>query len=1200
MVGGEKMSFVSDLMVSLGIDTKNFTAGIKNASKSADTFGKNMANSFKKASNGSNKANNDFNILAKQTASAFKDVSRITQGILVSQAFYRSINAIQEATGAVWEMSKSFENASVSFGMLLKDQAKADRFLTMIEDFAAETPFTFQAAADNARKLLAYGFSSDTMKPLLTSISDAAAASGDTETFNRIGRALGQIQTKGRLASQELLQLTEAGIPAFQILKEELGLTSDQVAEIGSMRIPADAAINALITGINKRYGGAGDALSKTMGGIISTLKDNLLIIGKDIYSDSYDKLKAKLAEISESVSRFKEIVRGQGFGGLMRELVPPEIFPKLQLFVANVKNLSYSFKLASQALKPFIDSIGLFLLNAFNLVMPVINVVARVIAVLGGIVSNSSGFVRGLVGAIGGLAIAGAVTGIIMGFGAAIKSLFIVKAAAQGIIYLAQAIRVLTIAMMANPWIAVATIAAGALLSLAMAGKKTSKSLDVTSAGINKVLGQDPKDQFKEKMKDNTKSTDEFNKSIGGAGDSVDKFADKSKGAAKKAREALMAFDEVFNLPEESADEGSGALDDLDTGMPIDMIPEVGGIDLGELPTPGDMFGDWMSNIKEWLSNAWSTVMNSSFVKWAGDSLKQFADWNIASYGIFFKWAGDTAKSVADWASTTTKSISDWSFNTAKQLLDWEVSTAKGFGTWVIDTGKQFLQWVDDSGKGFEEWVKFSSKLFVDWCADTFSQLSTWTVDTLAGIGQWTIDTALSMSTWATDTLKGFSDWVIDSSKAFYDWWVDTAKGFGDWFIDTLKGFVGWAKDTVEKLGTWAIDSLKALTDWKSWSWTALSQWFTDTVKGFGQWATDTLSGLGTWALDSTKALADWAVETAKGFATWASDTLKEFGQWAKDTLKGIGQWVLDTKEGIRKWSEDTKKAFADWALDTIVGLAAWALDAKEKLATWWRETVKGFTTWVADSKKALDEWWRETQKGFTNWVTDTSKSVATWATDTAKGISTWVTETKKTFDSWLAGTEKGFSDWWTNTYKGFSTWAKDTYTEVFGWWDKLMDKLSGFWEKLKFWEGESSKAQSNLSSAANSYEAAYQAAKSSSSTAGSSMLGHARGGMFNKQHVANFAEGNKLEAILPVENEGAMAQVRRAIFGGEPADFFESIIANMPDTSSGGGYSGQALQPLYVGTLIADERGLKELERKMEIIRIQEDTRKGGPGKR
>ena len=35
--------------------------------------------------------------------------------------------------------------------------------------------------------------------------------------------------------------------------------------------------------------------------------------------------------------------------------------------------------------------------------------------------------------------------------------------------------------------------------------------------------------------------------------------------------------------------------------------------------------------------------------------------------------------------------------------------------------------------------------------------------------------------------------------------------------------------------------------------------------------------------------------------------------------------------------------------------------------------------------------------------------------------------------------------------------------------------------------------------------------------------------------------------------------------------------------------------LQPLYVGTLIADERGLKELSRKMEIIQLEEKSKEG-----
>ena len=39
----------------------------------------------------------------------------------------------------------------------------------------------------------------------------------------------------------------------------------------------------------------------------------------------------------------------------------------------------------------------------------------------------------------------------------------------------------------------------------------------------------------------------------------------------------------------------------------------------------------------------------------------------------------------------------------------------------------------------------------------------------------------------------------------------------------------------------------------------------------------------------------------------------------------------------------------------------------------------------------------------------------------------------------------------------------------------------------------------------------------------------------------------------------------------------------------------TGSNLQPLLVGTLIADDRGLRELNRRMELVNVQENARKG-----
>ena len=97
-----------------------------------------------------------------------------------------------------------------------------------------------------------------------------------SEGIDRITRALGQMQAKGRAQAEELLQLQELGVPANQILQEELGLTGEQVANIGKEGIEASKVIDALLRGMEKRYGGMMENQSRTAKGMISTLKDTL------------------------------------------------------------------------------------------------------------------------------------------------------------------------------------------------------------------------------------------------------------------------------------------------------------------------------------------------------------------------------------------------------------------------------------------------------------------------------------------------------------------------------------------------------------------------------------------------------------------------------------------------------------------------------------------------------------------------------------------------------------------------------------------------------------------------------------------------------------------------------------------------------------------------------------------------------------
>jgi len=191
--------------------------------------------------------------------------------------------AILGATGAFagiykpMQIAGDFEQTQIAFETMLKSAEKAEKFLKEASQFANKTPFEFPELINSSKLMLAFGFEADKVLDMLSIIGDTASGLGaGSEGIDRITRALGQMQAKGRAQAEELLQLQELGVPANQILQEELGLTGEQVAAIGKESIEAAKVIDALLRGMDKRFGGMMNNQSRTAKGMISTLKDTL------------------------------------------------------------------------------------------------------------------------------------------------------------------------------------------------------------------------------------------------------------------------------------------------------------------------------------------------------------------------------------------------------------------------------------------------------------------------------------------------------------------------------------------------------------------------------------------------------------------------------------------------------------------------------------------------------------------------------------------------------------------------------------------------------------------------------------------------------------------------------------------------------------------------------------------------------------
>jgi tape measure domain-containing protein len=1186
------MSLLGNLMVNLGINTSTFTHGLTNASTAANRFSQRLAGSFRTVNSSTTSAGNSVNLFARQTASSFKDVKRIAQGIVISQVFYKMTNAIQGSVAALGEFSSQAEQAQAAFSIMFKDVDKAERFMTVMEDFAAKTPFTMQQSANAARKLLAYGFSPKNMEPIMNTLADASSASGDPETFDRVGKALGQIRTKGKLASQELLQLTEAGIPAFEILRTKLGLTADEMGKIGHLKIPADVAINAILKGMQERYAGAASVMSNTVGGMLSTIKDNALIIGKEAFGPFYEGFRAVLTKIRDASDKMRAIVRAGGLGALAQTLIPPSIFNQIQLLISGIKSLRGTVMELIGAWIPVWKTMWGITLQVLNAVIPLITVLVQVLSWLIQAFTSSTPRVRAFVAALTGLMIAVWATQLLLNFGVAVRSLFIVKALAQLVLWLATAFRILAVAMISSPWIAAIGIAAGALTYFGLTSKKVGGWLNGLGGKITSAFGQDPSKIFTPSMKKNNSVTGEFNQkltlskeSLDKMGNSAKKAGDKVKEAGKKAKEALMSFDEVFTIqdPDENADDNLDKdLNDIgDIGMP--EIPSIG--------VPEPIIQDPTEGIKTWISGFKDTFLRTLGNMAIGASIGAIIGGVIGGIlggpgGVVIgAKIGAVAGAIAGlfW-DNIKKAFTD---STGKgATIGGSIGTALGFafggplgaaiggclgvviGLLIETFWKDIVDYfTKDKNKPILAGASIGAIIGGLLGGPMGAAIG-------AGLG---IAIGLVVSHFWEDLTKFFSG--STGKGALLGTEIGTAIGFA------LGGPLGAA------LGA-AIGLVVGTLIGKVWP--EIKEWWSSTKEGFTTWWT----------------------ETKTGFDTWVVDVSKSINTWYTDTKLKIGNWWSETKVGFDTWYTDTKSKLSTWWTETSKGFGTWYTDTKLKLSTWWTETKTGFGTWYTDTKLKISTWWSETKTGFGTWYTDTKLNFTNWRTDTKLIISNWSTDVGKVFKDWWTGVQKGFDTLWSDSTKGFDTWASGIYTDVTGWFSKLADRVKGFWDQIKFWEGDSKKAADNTStnadSASRSYEAAALAAAKTAETLAASipkpaisstttnLSGHAKGGVFNKEHIARFAEHNKAEAIIPLEDAAAMAPFVNAVSSGL-TNSIATALAQVSDSNSqvqtmNRGQEMDTRPILYIGTLIADDRGLKELQRKLDIIGVQEGQRKGG----
>ena len=267
-----------DLNVVLGLRVENFQKNLRSAQRQMERFGRDMQ----------------------------RLGSNLTQTLTLP---------ILGAGGAAVSSAIQFEQLEARLRVLTGSAEAGAAVFERIKTFAAQTPFEVGDLVEASSQLMAFGFSANEALESLQYLGDIAAATGSN--INDISLILGQARTVGVAFTQDLRQLASRGIPVFEMLQKETGLTgkafNDFVADGGVTFDVLNRILQETASEGGKFFNGMGEQ-SRTLGGRLSNLKDSaknaFADLGQAIIESTNlgDRIQQLTRFIDALVQRFKEL----------------------------------------------------------------------------------------------------------------------------------------------------------------------------------------------------------------------------------------------------------------------------------------------------------------------------------------------------------------------------------------------------------------------------------------------------------------------------------------------------------------------------------------------------------------------------------------------------------------------------------------------------------------------------------------------------------------------------------------------------------------------------------------------------------------------------------------------------------------------------------------------------------------------------
>lgn len=325
-----KLSGASGILEQMAGKFRALTSSIQNMRRNLsgiDSSGlKKVANDVKNVDSNTKKATSSvksFTVQCSKMSSAINAIAAIQIGGVFSSMAGGLLNMGISSIQAAAQM-RQYE---IAFQTMLKSAEGGTQMLRELQQFAADTPFDVPGVVSAGQQLMAFGFKAKEVIPMLTSLGDAAAGLGlGSEGVSRLAYALGQMQTSGKLNAQDMMQLTSAGIAAWDMLAEKAGLSVAEMKELCSQgAIDSKAAVETIVEGMNAQFGGMMEKTSTEVTGLMSNIEETVgttsVVIGN--YLTEAFGIKDILQETSNSLGAFqKNLQHAVDTGGSIKDAI--------------------------------------------------------------------------------------------------------------------------------------------------------------------------------------------------------------------------------------------------------------------------------------------------------------------------------------------------------------------------------------------------------------------------------------------------------------------------------------------------------------------------------------------------------------------------------------------------------------------------------------------------------------------------------------------------------------------------------------------------------------------------------------------------------------------------------------------------------------------------------------------------------------